>query len=418
VWSWEQQLNALASQTTPAEFAALEVDDPTILPAGFPVGEASDAELQDAVFGSVPAGADSNADSGLQVDYGFLPQQGIDMGEPMTTVAGTASAEDDPLGVSSAGIDIGPRIGVGDYALSLGGVGWGLVKSTVTGIWNTGAAIFRPSERLQNLDNLEYADIEGYANYPTEPGLSWETIGDSLSAQIAQSNENARIAKANEDYFSLGMAYSENPLMQMSGLGDLAVFGTLSKFGKVLPSQGGKLMFTRDYLDSDLAELTKIRGEVMARIEDGVRLDGSIIGEKKKIRLLEKLEVGTGYQGNYRQTLAFADVDIPGVDLSRISSFSGKTDLPGFSQKINPENAFFEPKEIGWNRLDDAEAKLYQQVFNATRDNPNISGTVRVVVDRPSCGSCVGAAQKLSEVRPNLNIQVVQGPIPLPSPKR
>jgi hypothetical protein len=202
------------------------------------VGEASDAELQDAVFGSVPAGADSNADSGLQVDYGFLPQQGIDMGEPMTTVAGTASAEDDPLGVSSAGIDIGPRIGVGDYALSLGGVGWGLVKSTVTGIWNTGAAIFRPSERLQNLDNLEYADIEGYANYPTEPGLSWETIGDSLSAQIAQSNENARIAKANEDYFSLGMAYSGNPLMQMSGLGDLAVFGTLRKFGKLAPNRG------------------------------------------------------------------------------------------------------------------------------------------------------------------------------------
>jgi hypothetical protein len=202
------------------------------------VGEASDAELQDAVFGSAPPGADSNADSGLQVDYGFLSQQGIDMGEPMTTVAGTASAEDDPLGVSSAGIDIGPRIGVGDYALSLGGVGWGLVKSTVTGIWNTGAAIFRPSERLQNLDNLEYADIEGYANYPTEPGLSWETIGDSLSAQIAQSNENARIAKANEDYFSLGMAYSENPLMQMSGLGDLAVFGTLGKFGKLAPNRG------------------------------------------------------------------------------------------------------------------------------------------------------------------------------------
>ncbi|ODB85654.1 hypothetical protein A3194_12535 [Candidatus Thiodiazotropha endoloripes] len=50
------------SQTTPtADFAGLEVDDPTILPAGFPVGEASDAELQDVLFGSVPSGADNNA---------------------------------------------------------------------------------------------------------------------------------------------------------------------------------------------------------------------------------------------------------------------------------------------------------------------------------------------------------------------
>jgi hypothetical protein len=48
-WSEAQQLNALASQTTtPAEFGS------------------------------------SNAGSGLQVDYGFLPQQGIDMGTPLS----------------------------------------------------------------------------------------------------------------------------------------------------------------------------------------------------------------------------------------------------------------------------------------------------------------------------------------------
>jgi hypothetical protein len=50
----------MLSQTTPADFAALEVDDTTILPAGFPVGEASVAELQDALFGPAPPGADSN----------------------------------------------------------------------------------------------------------------------------------------------------------------------------------------------------------------------------------------------------------------------------------------------------------------------------------------------------------------------
>ena len=66
------------------------------------------------------------------------------MGEPMTNVAGAVSVDDDPLGVSAAGVEIGPRIGVGDYALTIGGVGWGLVKATATGFGMPGAAIFGP----------------------------------------------------------------------------------------------------------------------------------------------------------------------------------------------------------------------------------------------------------------------------------
>jgi hypothetical protein len=82
----------LLSQTTPADFAAFEVDDPTTLPAGFPVGEASDAELQNALFGAVPAGADSNrvsaAPSDADLDYAW---------------------QGDIYGLSVSGLEVGPQ---------------------------------------------------------------------------------------------------------------------------------------------------------------------------------------------------------------------------------------------------------------------------------------------------------------------
>ncbi|MEW8693153.1 MAG: hypothetical protein AB2535_19135, partial [Candidatus Thiodiazotropha endolucinida] len=311
------------------ELGAVDATGLTALPAGFPVGEASDAELQDALFGPVPPRVDSshaggviafgasetpaftssNADSGLQVDYGFLPQQGIDMGEPMTTVAGAVSVDDDPLGVSADRVEIGPRIGVGDYALTIGGAGWGLVKATATGLWNAGAAIFGPSERLQNLNNLEYAGgIDEYEVYPAEPGLSWEMIGDSLSAQIAQSNENARIAKANGDYFSLGMAYSENPLMQMSGLGDLAVFGTISKFGKLAPN----------------SQLTK--QEALQRMQEALRYRQlSWNHEQKQFSIIEAHGVSRAEQALGRR---FKPSNIEGVDFLDPTGL-GKISLKG-----------------------------------------------------------------------------------------
>jgi hypothetical protein len=130
-WSEAQQLNALAGQSNQADFAGFEeVGGQIALPAGFPVGEATDAELQ-ALLGPVPVGSDgvrvialeggvsvapSNAEleqawqgdryglsasvgpqdlytlssefgytnaSSMPLGYGFLPQQ-IDMGVPLS----------------------------------------------------------------------------------------------------------------------------------------------------------------------------------------------------------------------------------------------------------------------------------------------------------------------------------------------
>jgi hypothetical protein len=73
-WSEAQQLNALAAQT-----------DQTALPACISVGEASDAELQDAVFGPVTPRADSSKAGGVISVEGvdaatedFGPEYGFD----------------------------------------------------------------------------------------------------------------------------------------------------------------------------------------------------------------------------------------------------------------------------------------------------------------------------------------------------
>jgi hypothetical protein len=92
----------LLSQTTPADFAALEADDPTILPAGFPVGEASDAELQDAVFGSAPSRADSNNAGGV-----------IALDDGLSVAPSDADLDyawlGDDYGLSISGLEIGPQ---------------------------------------------------------------------------------------------------------------------------------------------------------------------------------------------------------------------------------------------------------------------------------------------------------------------
>jgi hypothetical protein len=73
-WSEAQQLNALAAQS-----------DQTVLPACISVGEASDAELQDAVFGPVTPGVDSSKSGGVISVEGvdadnedFGPEYGFD----------------------------------------------------------------------------------------------------------------------------------------------------------------------------------------------------------------------------------------------------------------------------------------------------------------------------------------------------
>jgi hypothetical protein len=183
-----QQADVALSQTIPADFAALEVDDPTILPAGFPVGEASDAELQDAVFGSVPTGADGSKSGGVtqlpaitvtpsdsaadsSIDY-MQPIPGSEQSDLGAFLAapgqvirthnyGQSAPDDAPLLVGGSGVDFGPRIGFIDYFKIIGG---GLASYIPEGVRDFEySRIVAESTRLSSVDNIEYDGIDDYS---------------------------------------------------------------------------------------------------------------------------------------------------------------------------------------------------------------------------------------------------------------
>jgi hypothetical protein len=139
---------------------------------------------------------------------------------------------DDPLNVSDAGVEIGPRISVTDYAAMTSGIVYGLVENTVKGIAHMGAVVGKESQELKNVDNLEYAGIDEYGQESDSPGLtipSMEEVGNALKGHIEATNQALRSAKDKGDYFGAGKAISNDPMLQMTGLGEMAIFGSLAK---------------------------------------------------------------------------------------------------------------------------------------------------------------------------------------------
>ncbi|WP_139116995.1 hypothetical protein [Candidatus Thiodiazotropha endoloripes] len=248
------------SQTTQAtDFAALEVDDPTILPAGFPVGEASDAELQSVLGRPVPPGADSSsgvialddglsvapsdddldyawrgdiyglsasvgpddlytlspefgyttASSGVPVDYGFLPQQGIDMGTPLSNSYSPR--------VTGEHRSVGAWEGI----LRFTGVG-----QAVSGLWDTVTSL--PDYASS------YLDAVGAANRDTNEIFRY------LSGEVDSIDFESPIAGRIQDDGSvlpiLGDTIRGTVLASPLGLIDAGYRGDWRSFGQRLPS--------------------------------------------------------------------------------------------------------------------------------------------------------------------------------------
>ena len=151
----------------------------------------------------------------------------------------------------------------------------------------------------------------------------------------------------------------------------------------------------------EISELGKVKDATKAALEK------SGMGVERIDKLLESLKNG-------RTTLSLGKAQIanPAVTLpEQMRAFSGKHDLSKFGFAPTIRDPFFEPKMInGVNRLHDAEAKILQQVYDATAATPNVAGKLRVVVSRESCTSCLEAAKKLAKERPNLQIELAYEP--------
>ncbi|MEW8693151.1 MAG: hypothetical protein AB2535_19125 [Candidatus Thiodiazotropha endolucinida] len=185
--------------------------------------------------------------------------------QPMTNTQGSstpsrigAPAPDDaPLLVGDTGVEYGPDISFGAYTQRLLGMGASVpingIKNFAVGLWDMGAAIFRPSESLSNETNFEYLDIDGSGTYP-EPGsgLTSDKIGMALNASINQSNENIRLAKASGNDWSVGWELGNHSLIQATGVGEFAGLSLLSKAGGLVSSAS---IFNRSTRAEDVFDL-------------------------------------------------------------------------------------------------------------------------------------------------------------------
>jgi hypothetical protein len=142
----------------------------------------------------------------------------------------------DPLSVGDSGVKIGPRINGFQYAAMTAGVIYGLAENVVKDILEIGKTVGKESQRLKDVEDLEFLDIDKTEQKSDSPGLtlpSWEEIGAGLKRNIQETNQAVTTAKEQGEYFATGRAISNDPMLQVTGLGDLAVFGTLAKMQKV-----------------------------------------------------------------------------------------------------------------------------------------------------------------------------------------
>ncbi|MCG7917578.1 MAG: hypothetical protein N0E37_07470 [Candidatus Thiodiazotropha taylori] len=141
----------------------------------------------------------------------------------------------DPLSVSDAGVDIGPRPTPLQYVAMTSGIGYGLAENTVKGLLQIGEEVAKESPELKNVDNLEYAGIDEYQSKSREPGLTlpdWVDVGNAFKGHVQATNEAVKAAKDKGEYFEAGRAMSNDPMLQITGLGDMAVFGVMARMGR------------------------------------------------------------------------------------------------------------------------------------------------------------------------------------------
>ena len=314
---------------------------------------------QTADFSALEVGGQSN-DATIDYMQPISGSEQSDLGaylaapQPMMNTQGSSTPsriavpapDDAPLLVGDTGVEYGPDISFGAYTQRLLGMGASVpingIKNFAVGLWDMGAAIFRPSENLSNKTNFEYLDIDGSETYP-EPGsgLTFDKLEMALSASINQSNENIRIAEASGNDWSVGWELGNHPLIQATGVGEFAALSLLSKAGGLVSNASIFNRSTRaeDVFDLNLAPNTKVLSKV-ERLEIQQALQTRV--DDIRAELPKKLR-GSGNVG-------VAQLDIPGLpsELKAHSRINYSTDkgADGFVHLADESDWVFKPKAV------------------------------------------------------------------------
>ncbi|MCG7997706.1 MAG: hypothetical protein JAZ06_20060 [Candidatus Thiodiazotropha taylori] len=235
----------------------------------------------------------------------------------------------DPLSVSDAGVDIGPRPTPLQYAALTSGVGYGLAENTVKGLLQIGEAVAKESPELKNVDNLEYAGIDEYQSKSREPGLTlpdWADVGNALKGHVQATNEAVKAAKEKGEYFEAGRAMSNDPMLQMTGLGDMAVFGAIVRMGKAAK------------LDSLTTESTRVKG---GDASTGQVSDDKLGGPKradKDSSIGENSEIWSDVNAPYNSNPTYYNIYSGGVRGENSLSIAQRAHIDSYLSKFDLEN--------------------------------------------------------------------------------
>ena len=101
--------------------------------------------------------------------------------------------------------------------------------------------------------------------------------------------------------------------------------------------------------------------------------------------------------------VAFIEYIIGGESGERVAN-SGTT-VEGTVGAPPAGERLFKTFEVGgYNRLYDAEVKLYEFIGNQYRENPNVSGTLKLFSELEPCPSCAGVETQFRERFPNIEV--------------
>ncbi|RFM27921.1 deaminase domain-containing protein, partial [Deminuibacter soli] len=105
--------------------------------------------------------------------------------------------------------------------------------------------------------------------------------------------------------------------------------------------------------------------------------------------------------------IAFIEGEVGGETFSSIG-ISGEASRP--MAVGNPSNRVFVTKATGANqRMFDSEVKLFEDFAAKYGNTRDVSGTIKIVSERPFCVSCSGVTDQFRKMFPNIKVEVING---------
>jgi filamentous hemagglutinin len=107
--------------------------------------------------------------------------------------------------------------------------------------------------------------------------------------------------------------------------------------------------------------------------------------------------------------VATANVDIAGLPSQMAASSEINVTKNGVIGKGSENFSFLElPNTVGKSvsRNTDSEYKILDNIADKLGNNPNATGTIKIVTERPACDSCLDVAKQFTARYPNIELQI------------